>query len=56
MDPDQVASSEASCSGSTMFSKKDKSGFSRTRVSRDSSCVWKSMDPDHGSTPSGVWK
>ena len=55
MAPDQVASSEASCSGSTVFSKKDISGFSRIRVNRNSSCVWKSMDPDHGSTPSGVW-
>ena len=32
MDPDQVASSEATRSGSTVFSIKDKSGFSRTRV------------------------
>ena len=32
MDPDQVALSEASSSGSTVFSKKDKSGLSRARV------------------------
>ena len=32
VDPDQMASSEASWSGSTLFSKKGKSGFSRTRV------------------------
>ena len=32
VDPDQVASSEASWSGSTVFSQKDKSGFSRIRI------------------------
>ena len=32
VDPDQMALSEASWSGSTVFSKKDKSGFSRTRI------------------------
>ena len=32
VDPDQMASSEASWSGSTVFSKEDKSKFSRTRV------------------------
>ena len=32
MDPDQLASSKASQSGSTKFFKKDTSGFSRTRV------------------------
>ena len=32
MDPDQMASSEANRSGSTLFSKKDKSTFSRTSV------------------------
>ena len=31
-DPDQLASSEANWSGSTLFSKQDISGFSRTRV------------------------
>ena len=31
-DPDQLASSEANWSGSTLFAKKDISGFSRTRV------------------------
>ena len=34
MDPDQVASSEASWSGSVVFWKKELSGFSRTRVNR----------------------
>ena len=32
VDPDQMALSEPSRSGSTVFSKKDKSRFSRTRV------------------------
>ena len=32
VDLDQMASSEASWSGSTVFSKRDKSGISRTRV------------------------
>ena len=32
VDPDQMASSEASWSGSRMFSKKDKSRFRRTRI------------------------
>ena len=32
VDPDQMASSEASQSGSTVFTKRDKSSFSRTRV------------------------
>ena len=31
-DPDQLASSEANWSGSTLFAKKGISGFSRTRV------------------------
>ena len=31
-DSDQIASSEASCSGSTLFSKVDVSRFSRTMV------------------------
>ena len=31
-DPDQLASSEANWSGSTLFAKKGVSGFSRTRV------------------------
>ena len=31
-DPDQLASSEANWSGSTMFAKQDISGFSRTMV------------------------
>ena len=31
-DPDQLASSEANWSGSTLFAKQDISGFSRTRV------------------------
>ena len=31
-DPDQLASSEASLSGSTLFAKAGISGFSRTRV------------------------
>ena len=33
-DPDQLASSEANWSGSTLFAKKDISGFSRTRVKK----------------------
>ena len=33
-DPDQLASSEANWSGSTLFAKQDISGFSRTRVKR----------------------
>ena len=31
-DPDQLASSEANWSGSTLFAKQDISGFSRTRI------------------------
>ena len=31
-DPDQLASSEANWSGSTLFAKQDISGFSRTKV------------------------
>ena len=31
-DPDQLASSEANWSGSTLFAKQDISGFNRTRV------------------------
>ena len=31
-DPEQLASSEANCSGSTLFAKQGISGFSRTRV------------------------
>ena len=34
-DPDQLASSEANWSGSTLFAKKDLSGFSRTRVKQN---------------------
>ena len=34
MDPDQLASSEANWFGSTLFSKKDRSGFSRIRVEK----------------------
>ena len=37
-DPDQLASSEANWSGSTLFAKKDISGFSRTRVKKQSYC------------------
>ena len=33
--PDQLASSEASWSGSTLFAKQDISGFSRTRVKHE---------------------
>ena len=33
-DPDQLASSEANWSGSTLFAKQGKSGFSRTRVKK----------------------
>ena len=35
IDPDQLASSEANWSGSTLFAKQDISGFSRTRVKTD---------------------
>ena len=31
-DPDQLVSSEANWSGSTLFAKQDISGFSRTRI------------------------
>ena len=34
MDPDQMASLEVSLSGSTMFSKKDKSLFIKTSVKK----------------------
>ena len=34
-DPDQLASSEANWFGSTLFAKKDISGFSRTRVKKN---------------------
>ena len=34
-DPDQLASSEANWSGSTLFAKQDISGFSKTRVNRE---------------------
>ena len=34
-DPDQLASSEANWSGSTLFAKKGIFGFSRTRVNYD---------------------
>ena len=35
-DPDQLASSEANWSESTLFAKQDISGFSRTRVNTQS--------------------
>ena len=38
-DPDQMASPKASLSGSTVFSKKDKSGFSRAMVSSKISTI-----------------
>ena len=37
LDTDQMALSEASRSGSTVFSKKDKSGLSKTMVKGDKS-------------------
>ena len=40
-DPDQLASSEANWSGSTLFAKQGISGFSRTRVN-----VPAASDPD----------